>query len=223
MGITTSSLNSLNIFNHILLVTTVLLSRWQHQMDSNGRDWHMVETESIDSVFGCWRWQPTCIHEHLLKMYGEATVDLSTVWQWVGRVKEDETGEAALYGKLWSGHPCTAVNGSHLQDWWDDTWQLSHTNRWIMLHPIHWQGSTEQLLDSYAIPGPWSMGALLTDVCTQRDTESKYQAPLAPYDTGSEARASLCKFLHGVKPCSTFFLNSNPSRNQWKGAIWLPQ
>jgi len=39
-------------------------------------------------------------------------MDVSTVGQWVGRIKEDETGEAALYGKLWSGHPCTAVNAS---------------------------------------------------------------------------------------------------------------
>jgi len=39
-------------------------------------------------------------------------VDVSTVGQWVRRIKEDETGEAALYGKLWSGHPCTVVNAS---------------------------------------------------------------------------------------------------------------
>jgi len=45
-------------------------------------------------------------------MYCEATVDVSTVGQWVGRIKEAITGEDALYDKLWSGHPCTVVNAS---------------------------------------------------------------------------------------------------------------
>jgi len=45
-------------------------------------------------------------------VYREATVDVNTVGQWVGRIIEDETGEAALYGKLWSGHPRTALNAS---------------------------------------------------------------------------------------------------------------
>jgi hypothetical protein len=38
-------------------------------------------------------------------VYCEATVDVSTVGQWVGRIKKAETGEEALYCKLWSGHP----------------------------------------------------------------------------------------------------------------------
>lgn len=45
-------------------------------------------------------------------MYYEATVDVSIVGQWVGRIKEAEKGEETLYGKLWSGHPCNAVNAS---------------------------------------------------------------------------------------------------------------
>jgi hypothetical protein len=37
--------------------------------------------------------------------------------------------------------------------------------------------------------------------------ESNCQASLATYDTGDEARASLCKLSHAMKLlCSTFFL-----------------
>jgi hypothetical protein len=32
----------------------------------------------------------TCIHEHLLRVYGEAAVNVSTVWWWVRRIKVAE-------------------------------------------------------------------------------------------------------------------------------------
>jgi hypothetical protein len=34
--------------------------------------------------------KPTCVHEHLLRVQGEATVAVSSVWWWVGQIKEAE-------------------------------------------------------------------------------------------------------------------------------------
>jgi hypothetical protein len=40
---------------------------------------------------------PTCIHEHMLKVYHEVTVDASTVWQWPRRIKESQTEGAEVH------------------------------------------------------------------------------------------------------------------------------
>jgi hypothetical protein len=37
--------------------------------------------------------EPTCIHEHSLKVHGEATVDAITVYQSARRIKESQTEE----------------------------------------------------------------------------------------------------------------------------------
>ena len=42
----------------------------------------------------------TCIHEHLLKVYGETNVLFNNGY---------ETGGAELHDKPWSGRPCPAV------------------------------------------------------------------------------------------------------------------
>jgi hypothetical protein len=35
--------------------------------------------------------KPICIHEHMLKVYGEVTVDANTLWQWARWIKESQT------------------------------------------------------------------------------------------------------------------------------------
>jgi hypothetical protein len=49
----------------------------------------------------------TSIHEHLLNMYSEATVNVSTVQRCVIQTKEAEKGKAALHDKRQSGCTCT--------------------------------------------------------------------------------------------------------------------
>jgi hypothetical protein len=49
----------------------------------------------------------TSIHDSLLNMYGEATVDANTVRNWIRQIKEAETGAAALHDKPQSGCTCT--------------------------------------------------------------------------------------------------------------------
>lgn len=56
MGATTTSVKPLNILDHILLITTVSLDRWQHHSwFYDGRGSHVVETTNSDRVFGPWR------------------------------------------------------------------------------------------------------------------------------------------------------------------------
>ena len=57
--------------------------------------------------------KPISVHEYLLKVGGEATVDVSASQRWVRRMKEDETGGAALHDKPWSGHPWLCSDASH--------------------------------------------------------------------------------------------------------------
>jgi hypothetical protein len=56
---------------------------------------------------------PISIHEYLLKVCGEATVDVSASRRWVRWIKEAETGGAALHDKPWSGHPWLCSDASH--------------------------------------------------------------------------------------------------------------
>jgi hypothetical protein len=53
--------------------------------------------------------KPNHNQECLLKMYGEATVYMSTAKQWVTRIKEAKTGGPRLHDKLWNGSPSTAT------------------------------------------------------------------------------------------------------------------
>jgi hypothetical protein len=50
----------------------------------------------------------TCIHKHLLKVYGEAMLDMSTVHCWAQWTNKVEQG-AKLRGSSRNGSPCTAV------------------------------------------------------------------------------------------------------------------
>ena len=68
---------------------------------------------------------PNDIHRHLLNVYEDQTVDVSTVRQWVVRFS---SGDSDVKDKPHSGQPCTAVtprNEERLD-------QLSHVNRQIM-------------------------------------------------------------------------------------------
>ena len=49
---------------------------------------------------------PNDIHRHLLNVYGDQTVDVSTVRQWVARFS---SGDSDMKDKPCSGRPCTAV------------------------------------------------------------------------------------------------------------------
>ena len=49
---------------------------------------------------------PTGIHLHLLTIYGDQTMDVSIVSQWVVRFS---SGNSAMKDKPHSGWPCTAV------------------------------------------------------------------------------------------------------------------
>jgi len=64
------------------------------------------------------------IHRRLLNIYGDQTVDVSTVRWWVARFS---SGDSDVKGQPLSGQPCTAVtprNEEHLD-------QLIRANRWI--------------------------------------------------------------------------------------------
>jgi hypothetical protein len=52
---------------------------------------------------------PTCIHSHLLRVYGEAIVDMSSTQKWARRVKGAETGWAEFHDKWQSDCPYTTV------------------------------------------------------------------------------------------------------------------
>ena len=56
---------------------------------------------------------PIRIHERLKNVYGDATVDVSTVRQWVRRCKEAE-GQTSLTDETRSGRPATAVTPSNI-------------------------------------------------------------------------------------------------------------
>jgi len=49
---------------------------------------------------------PNDIHRHLLNVYGDQTVDVSTVRRWVARFS---SGDSNVKDKPRSGWPCTAV------------------------------------------------------------------------------------------------------------------
>ena len=57
---------------------------------------------------------PICIHERLKNMYGDATVDVSTVRQWVRRCKDAE-GQTRLADETLSGRPAIAVTPGNIQ------------------------------------------------------------------------------------------------------------
>ena len=50
--------------------------------------------------------EPSDIHRHLLNVYGDQTVDVSTVRRWVARFS---SGDSDVKDKPRSGRPCTAV------------------------------------------------------------------------------------------------------------------
>ena len=56
---------------------------------------------------------PIRIHERLKNVYGDATVDVSTVRRWVRRCKEAE-GQTRLTDKARSGRLATAVTSDEL-------------------------------------------------------------------------------------------------------------
>ena len=57
---------------------------------------------------------PIRIHERLKNVYGDATVDVSTVRRWVRSCKEAE-GQTRLADKRRSGRPATAVTPGNIQ------------------------------------------------------------------------------------------------------------
>jgi hypothetical protein len=71
MGIITTSVNSLNILNHILLVATVSLYIWQHHDYKTAKTDVQLKVDEGKKL--------TCTHQGLLKVCSEATVDVSTV------------------------------------------------------------------------------------------------------------------------------------------------
>ena len=57
---------------------------------------------------------PICIHERLQNVYGDVTVDVSTVRRWVRRCKEAE-GQTRLADETRSGRLATAVTPGNIQ------------------------------------------------------------------------------------------------------------
>jgi hypothetical protein len=57
---------------------------------------------------------PICIRERLRNVYGDATVDVSTVRRWVCRCKEAE-GQTRLADEMQSGRLATAVTPGNIQ------------------------------------------------------------------------------------------------------------
>ena len=72
---------------------------------------------------------PIRIHERLRNVYGDATVDVSTIRRWVRRYKEAE-GHTRLADETRSGRPATAVTPGNIQR--VDDWAGIHTlvKRW---------------------------------------------------------------------------------------------
>jgi len=57
---------------------------------------------------------PIRLHERLENVYGDATVDVSTVRRWVHRCKEAE-GQTRLADETQNGRPATAVTPGNIQ------------------------------------------------------------------------------------------------------------
>jgi hypothetical protein len=67
------------------------------------KQWTVIQSLAAENE------KPNCIQECLLKVYDEATVNMSTAGWWVTWIKEAETGGARLHDKLRSGCPPTAT------------------------------------------------------------------------------------------------------------------
>ncbi|PNF23161.1 hypothetical protein B7P43_G03652 [Cryptotermes secundus] len=70
------------------------------------------------------------IHRHLLKVYGDNTVDVSTVRRWVVRFN---SGESEVHDKPRPGRPCSAAT-PHNEQRLD---QLIHTDQRITTRELH--------------------------------------------------------------------------------------
>jgi hypothetical protein len=66
IGLTMTSVKSLNILNHILVVTTVLLDRRQHHSYSKMAEIHIQSKQQAVTEFFIVEEKVTCIHEHPL-------------------------------------------------------------------------------------------------------------------------------------------------------------
>jgi hypothetical protein len=101
---------SLDILDHILVVTNALLDRWQHHSwFQNGRDSQSFETTSSDIILLLLKRRRWLAYTNICPVYGEATVDVSAIWQWVQEFEEAQTGGGKLHDKLQNGHICTVV------------------------------------------------------------------------------------------------------------------
>jgi len=78
---------------------------------------------------------PSDIHRRLLNIYGDQTVDVSTVRRWVARFS---SGDSDVKDKPRSGRPCTAVTRQN-EECLD---QLIHMNWRIMTREL---GTNHQL------------------------------------------------------------------------------
>ncbi|PNF28558.1 hypothetical protein B7P43_G12914 [Cryptotermes secundus] len=72
---------------------------------------------------------PTDIHRCLLKVYGDDTVDISTVRWWAVCFN---SGESEVHDKPYPGRPCSAAT-PHNEQYLD---QLIHTDWWIMTREL---------------------------------------------------------------------------------------
>jgi len=72
----------------------------------------------------------TDIYQCLLNVYGDQTVDVSTVRWWVGHFS---SGNSDVNNKPHSGQPHTAVTSQNEES----LNQLIHANQWIMTRDLH--------------------------------------------------------------------------------------
>jgi len=163
--------------------------------------------------------KPTCIHKHLLRVYGEACVDVSTVWWWVRWIKGAETGGVALHKKLCSDCTCTTLMPLYIH-WVDEmiSGNLCTTTDEVCSIPSISKGSVMAFLEelSYSkVCGIW-VPPVLTDA-RKRTRKAIVTACWHQY--------SNWKWGLPLADCHGEWKHSEPeSKGQlWNGAIQHPQ
>lgn len=150
---------------------------------------------------------------NICSVYGEATVDVSTVWQWVWQIEEEQIGGAKLHDKLQNGRICTAV--------------MTHNCQVDELVSGDHQITTDTLCSTLS-PGKGSVVAIIKET-----SYSKLCEPWVPQmltdahketrrATATWVRASSCKLLQGMK-FEFSILNLNPTGNKQNSALQHPQ
>ena len=94
-----------------------------------------MEQRCVTEFLNAEKIAPKYIHRRLLNVYGDQTVDVSTVRRWVARFS---SGDSDVKGKPRSGRPCTALT-PHNEERLD---QLIRANRLITTREL---GTNHQL------------------------------------------------------------------------------